>query len=326
MNPLQRRLPLPLLLLLFSLLASPLPAAQEIPQEDLWYVVEMLGQRAGYMHVESGPTVFADQPAVESRVRLYNAVSRMNGGIRETVVITSRSRWVEDPEGNTLYVEQRLEQGGGVASWTRLEVQGKKAVLTISTGESGNNGQSGGPTERRGEIPWDESIAGQRTMEKEVDRLLAGKAREATVQSFSLEAGGRVLAVKLRLLERREDGTAIIEQELGDLGIKTREEYRADGTMVRQEVGPVLIRLASRKEALAPLEASLEVFEQVSVHLDRPLEQPRRLRRAAYRLVPRAGGEGLKLAGLFLQDHRQRDRLRKADQDGHTASVGPPVR
>jgi transglutaminase-like putative cysteine protease len=298
MSPLRRRLPPALLLALFlPLLASPLPAAPEIPTEDLWYVVEMLGQRAGYMHVQSGPTVFAGQPAVESRVRLYNAISRMNGGIRETVVIASRSRWVEDPEGGTLYVEQHLEQGGGAASWTRLAVRGDKAFLTVSTGEDG---------ERRAEIPWDESIAGQRTLEREVDRLLAGKAREVTVQSFSLEAGGRVLEVTLRLLERREDGTTVIEQELGELGIKTREEYRADGTMVRQEVGPVALRLADRQEALAPLEESLAAFEQVSVHLDRPLEQPRQLRRAAYRLVPRAGGEGLKLAGLFVQDQRQR--------------------
>ena len=71
------------------------------------------------------------------------------------------------------------------------------------------------------------------------ERKLSGEAREVTVQTFSFEAGGRVLEVKLRLLERREDGTAVVEQEMVGLGVKTREEYRADGTMVRQEVGPV---------------------------------------------------------------------------------------
>ena len=278
----------------------------EIPREDLWYVVEMLGQRAGYMHVETGPTQHQGQPAVASRVHLYNAVPRKNGGIQETVTISTRTLWVEDLEGNTLLVEQELEQGGGISSRTRLEVQGDRARLTLQakTRAAGDVDDEG--TVRQAEIPWDESIAGQRTLEQEVDRLLSGEATEVTVPTFSLEAGGRILEVKLRLVERRQDGSAIIEQDLLDLGVTTREEYRADGTMVRQEVGPVVIRLADRRQALEPLEQSLAAFEQVSVRLDRSLEHPRQLRTAAFRLVPRPGGEDLRMADLFPADQRQR--------------------
>lgn len=281
--------------------AQPAPApppAQDEASDD-WYVVEMFGQRSGYAHFETRPTTFRGQPAWRTLQEVRNELARQNGGLTERMVISTRVEWVEDPAGHTLYVESRNDLGGG-ESVTIVEVQGKTAELRTSSSTG----------ERRQQIPWDDEALAPRKVEQEIDELLAGKRDRVRFATFSLEAGNRVLEVEARLLERHDDGSVVLEQEMLGLGLKTRETYDATGDLLEQQVGPVIMRRADRKEALAPVTSSLGAFRQLTVALDRDLPAPRQLRRAAFRLVPRKAGETVAGAELFPEDRRQHLEVR----------------
>ncbi len=279
--------------------AGSLPAPAEAPspavEEDLWYVVELLGQRAGYFHVETRRVEQDGRTVLRIRESLRNELSRLNGGVTEKVVIVSRTTRLETLEGQTLSIESLLDQGGGEVR-SHLAVAG--ALATVRVEAAG--------VERGFTFPWDERVVGPRVAEQALDGLLTGEREAVAYQVFSFEAGNRVIEMKARLLERFEGGGARIEQEFGDLGVKAQETYDAAGTLLRQEVGPLLMRLANREEALAPIEEGLKVFEQLTVLLDRSLAGERPVDRAAYRLAPRGGAESLSLARLFLADERQR--------------------
>lgn len=261
-------------------------------ERDLWYVVELLGQRAGYFHVESQWVPYEEGEALRVREVLRNRMARSNGGVTEEVRVASTTTRYEAADGRTLRVENLLDQGGG-ATRSHVEVLGKKARVTL-TGAAG---------ERSFEIPWDEALMGPRAAEEALDELVQGDTDTITYKVFSFEAGNRVLDMKARVVERREDGTVVLEQEFVGLGAVARETYDPQGILLRQEVGPVVLRLADRDEALIPVEASLEAFQRIVVSLDRRL--PRDLAEGAFRLVPRDEGEDLSLERLFVEDGRQ---------------------
>ncbi|MCH9648483.1 MAG: transglutaminase-like domain-containing protein [Deltaproteobacteria bacterium] len=281
---------------------SPAPTASEEAREkgkDLWYVVELLGQRAGYFRIESRPIRFEGNAAWRTEETLRNELTRRNGGATETVVVVSRTTLISDAAGNTLRIENVLDQGGGETS-SVVEVNGNKAFLTQETD---------GDT-RRFEMPWDEEVVGPQVADQAIEAMLAGDSEEVSYQVFSFEAGNRTLEMKARVIERREDGSTIVEQDFVGLGAKTREVYDRDAILLRQEVGPVVLRLASRAEALEPLESTLQAFDRMTVTLDRPLPMAGELRKASFRLVPREPGDEISVGGMFIQDGRQRVALR----------------
>lgn len=268
------------------------PAAKE---RDLWYVVELLGQRAGYFRIESRPIRFEGEAAWRTEETLRNELTRRNGGVTETVVIVSRTTLISDPAGNTLRIENILDQGGGESS-SVVEVHGNKAFLTQETG---------GET-RRFEMLWDEEVVGPQVADQAIEAMLAGGSEEVVYQVFSFEAGNRVLEMRARVIERRGDGSTVVEQDFVGLGAKTREIYDRDAILLRQEVGPVVLRLSNRAEALEPLESTLEAFDRMTVTLDRSLPEAGELRKASFRLVPREAGDEISVAKMFIQDGRQR--------------------
>lgn len=272
----------------------PASAAAASAEEELWYVVELLGERSGYFHRSVRQVLDGGRPVVQIREVLRNELTRLNSGMTETVAVTSRTLRQETPTGETLWIENEIDQGGGPLT-TRLSVDGE-AALVETTGASGV---------RRQEIPWRDDVMSPRVAEETLESLIRGERQRVEYRVFSFEAGNVLLEMEARVLERREDGTVVVEQDLGALGTKTREIYDADARLLRQEVGPVVLRLASREEALAPLEASLSAFERFTVLLDRRLDQPRKLRRAGYRLLPRPGAESLSLDQVFAVDGRQ---------------------
>lgn len=274
--------------------AGPAAAPKQPVEEEHWFEVELLGQRAGYLHTRVQHVEHQGRPAISTREELRQEVARLNGGLEETIIVRSSTEWLEAPGGGTLRLESHMDQGAG-DTVTVIEVEGKRARLR----------QRGAGGERRAELDWDESILGPRSSDEAVQRVLSGELRTARYQTFSVEAGHRVLDVEVRLVERLPDGGAVIEQTLGGLGISTREVYDAEGELVEQQIGPVTLRRSTRAEALAPLESSLEAFEKITVALDRTLPHPRELKRGAYRLRLR-DGDDLALQDLFPEDRRQR--------------------
>ncbi|MCB1058084.1 MAG: hypothetical protein KDD11_21505, partial [Acidobacteria bacterium] len=266
---------------------------QDPSVEEHWFELELLGQRAGYLHTRVAPAEYQGKPVVSTREELRQEVARLNGGLEETIIVRSSTEWLEQPGGGTLHLESRIDQGAG-ETVTVVDIEGRQARLH----------QTGAAGERRAVLDWNEAILGPRSADDAVQRVLAGEQRVARYQTFSVEAGYRILDVDVRLLERHDDGGAVIEQTLGDLGISTREVYDAAGDLVEQQIGPVTLRRSTRAAALAPLESSLAAFEKISVGLDRRLSRPRELLRGVYRLGPR--GEGAPgLEDLFPGDRRQ---------------------
>ncbi|MCB1035880.1 MAG: transglutaminase domain-containing protein [Acidobacteria bacterium] len=261
-------------------------------EKDLWYVVELLGQRAGYFHVESRWVPFEGKEALRVQEVLRNQMTRSNGGVTESVQVLSTTTRYEASSGGTLQIENLLDQGGGPTRST-VEVTGEVARVTVE----------GAAGDRSFEMPWDESVMGPRAAEDAIDSLISGTSPFISYKVFSFEAGNQVLDMRAKVLERKEDGTVLLEQEFVGLGVVAHETYEADGTLLRQEVGPVVLRLAGREEALAPVEQSLAVFEKITVFLDRSVL--RTAPRGAYRLLPREGWEGLSLSRLFVEDGRQ---------------------
>ena len=292
-------------LLLGSAACSGLPLSSEEPTPSSlgaeaapgsrWYVVEMLGQRSGYFHEEVRQVMEGGRPVVRVLETLHNQLSRLNGGVTETVAVTSKTTWRSTPEGATLSVESLLDQGGGEVR-TLVEVKGETATVSVY-GASGD---------RRFEMPWNEETLSPKVAEEALQSLVGGREDVVHYTVFSFEAGNVLLEMTARVLERRDDGTVLVEQEFGGLDAKALEVYSAESVLLSQEVGPVVLRLATREEALAPLVASLNVFERIVVSLSATLPSPRAMTRGRYALMPRAGGEALSLADLFLEDGRQR--------------------
>ncbi len=267
------------------------PATREL-ERDLWYAVELLGQRSGYFHIEIRWVPFGGAEALRTREVLRNEMARTNGGVTEEVRVSSTTTRFEAPDGRTLRIENDLDQGGGPTR-SRVEILGDRARVTL-------NGAAG---ERSFEIPWDESFMGPGAAQEAIDELIGGETDTVTYKVFSFEAGNRILDMKARVVERRPGGGVVLEQEFGGLGAVARETYDRDGTLLRQEVGPVVLRLTGREEALAPIEASLEAFRRITVSLDRRV--PHHISQGAFRLMPRPGGEDLSLKQLFVEDGRQ---------------------
>jgi transglutaminase-like putative cysteine protease len=265
-----------------------------VETEERWYLVELLGQRAGYLHTEVRPVEHRGRAAVRTREVLRQEVARLNGGLTESVLVSSDTVWIEDLKGNPLALESTLDQGGGEVV-TTLEVQGNKARLR----------QSGAAGRRNLEVPWNPAIRGSYGAQLEIQPLLSGERSSVRFTTFSIEAGNRLLEITARRLETRDDGSRVIAQTLGDLDIESREIYDADGELVEQQLGPVTLRRTTRQEALAPLEQSLAAFERISVSLDQVLDEPRNLSRGSYRLAPR-DDDAPELADLFPADQRQR--------------------
>ncbi|MDY7092209.1 MAG: transglutaminase-like domain-containing protein [Acidobacteriota bacterium] len=270
------------------------PEDSPVEVQERWYLVELLGQRAGYLHTEVQPVEHAGRPAVRTREELRQEVARLNGGLTESVLVRSDTVWVENLQGNPLSLQSTLDQGGGEVV-TTLEVQGSTARLR----------QRGAAGRRDLQVPWNSAIRGSYGAQREIAPLLSGERRSVRFTTFSIEAGNRLLEIEARRLETREDGSTVIAQTLGDLKIESREVYDAAGELMEQQLGPVTLRRTTRKEALAPLEQSLSAFERISVSLDHILDDSRDLRRAAYRLAPRDDGSP-SLTELFPSDQRQR--------------------
>lgn len=304
-----------LLVLAALLVAQHAAAGEQLPigdlpeQEESWYVVELLGQRAGYAHSSVRPTRYRGEPAIETREELRQEVARVNGGIVETLVVSSSSAWLEALDGRLLRLESRIDQGGGEVE-VEVEVEGERARLSER-----------GTSERRREIGWSSTILGPHAVGRAIGLLLAGEREEVAYRTFSVEAGNVPLEMRARLVETRADGSRVIAQQLGELGIDSVETYAADGTLVEQRVGPVTMRRATRAEALAPLERDLAAFERLSVGLDRSLAAPRSLARAAFRLRPREAGAPA-LDELFVSDARQ--RIERRDGEAVLVVTVPP--
>jgi len=266
----------------------------EIEEESRWYVVEMLGQRSGYFHEETRLVVEDGRAIVRVLETLHNQLVRSNGGVNETVAVTSKTIRRSTLEGETLSVESILDQGGGETR-SLVVVEDRTATVTVQ----------GAGGERSMRMPWDEEALSPRAADEALRALVRGEDDEVQYQVFSFEAGNVLLEMTARVLERHGDGTVRIEQDFGELGAKAVETYSAEGVLLSQEVGPVVLRLATREEALAPLENSLRAFERIAVSLDQRLPWPRSLVRGAYGLVPRSEGTSLSLSDLFVEDGRQ---------------------
>lgn len=278
--------------------AGVLPAATGVEAgavQEAWYVVEMLGQRAGYFHTGTRPTRFGERAAYRTLDELHTEIRRATGGTTETLVTVIRREWIEDAQHRTLRVEVVSDRAGSGQVQTVAEVDGEVAHLRTTRGG----------LERRWQQAWDENVLSPLAIEASFRDLLASQRQELTYRSFNPEVSTEVSTQRVRVVERFEGGGGVVEDEMVGRGIKARLVLDAEGRPVRHVVGPVSLRRATREEALEPLGKELGAFRGWTVTLDRPLLGARQLREAAFELVPREPGETLSLRELFLEDRRQ---------------------
>ncbi|MCP4663419.1 MAG: hypothetical protein GY856_49145, partial [bacterium] len=264
-------------------------------EHDAWYAVEMLDRRVGFFHTETRSIHFAGRPAFRTLGELYTEVQRGGSGPSKTVVTVIRREWIEDDQGRTLRVEVVNGQEGADQARTTAEVVGE--VLSIGTVRAG--------IERRWDLPWDQDVLSPRAIEGFFRELLASPRQTGTYRGFNPEVSHEISTHRARVVERFQDGGGIVEDEIVDQGVQAELVLDSDGRPVRHVVGPVVMHRVTRDQALEPLQKELGPYRRWIVTLDRPLPAARRLREAAFELVPRDQEATPPLRELFLEDRRQ---------------------
>lgn len=271
---LSRRLPLAAAGLLLALL-SLAPRAAHAADVDLWYVVDLFGQRSGWSNTRV--TTEGDRITTSSDMEL----SIRRG---ETVIkVTIGSEWVETAAGEP--VSLRWEQGlGGPPVVTTYEFGGEKWTRTIEA--PGMPPQTSDVTPPAGD--WLPPAAEGRLIEQ---RLAAG-AKEIVTRSLDVSQGVRIVETKRRVLgEEKVEALGRVVPGYRTMVTtdvlpgETEELIDRSGTPIRSEVdlGGIVMRtvLADRELALGDLDPP-ELMRKTFVTPDRPIPDPRRTRLATY--------------------------------------------
>lgn len=250
--------------------------------EESWYQVAVGNEPAGYLVMRE--IVTEETRTSETDLRL--TFSR--GGNAQSIGIASR--FVETPEHEP------------VSLWTRQSLGALPMETTYTFGEDGVTieGPSGTRTVESPPGDWQTPLETEALLDREIDRLLAdpegvGKSIETTVLDPSL--GIQPVTVTYTL-EDRDDPVRIEGEERPASRWRQTQSYAPqmastvhlaeDGTNLRSVTSvmglEMTVTLGSRESVLAARGAP-ELLVQTFLYPDRPIRDPRSLRRAVYRLT-----------------------------------------
>ena len=284
------RLLAPLLVLL-----TLFPAAARA-DHDRWYIVEMMGGRAGWMHstqttTPPAPEADADNAdagaaAAPGAISSQSAVrfSLKRGDLK--LEITMETAFVETAAGEP--ISMRSVQKLGTSAVTQ-EYTFKDDGVEVTTTQGGQSKTAFLP---RPEGVWLTPAAAERYVRQ---RFLSG-AKEITVRTIDPSAGLAPIVATRTAFEPatiQATGRAIQATKMSTTtsvmpGVRSTEWVDAAGELVKSEtmLGGITVTMtaATREEAIAE-GAAPEVMTTTFITPDRPIDRPRSTRRAVYVLA-----------------------------------------
>jgi Transglutaminase-like enzymes, putative cysteine proteases len=311
--------------------AAPPPGAKAA--RILWYGVYLGEKRAGYLVRERAGGLRRD--GVEN-VQWSRMHLRLDLRAQGTAVVTDREREVWTTPGGAPLEEYEVTRTAERTRRVRALYRGRTLTYTVDPGDG--KIQRGrldiGPEERfyaadpflgRPDTPRAE---GQAPTERQV------RYRDFNPDTLQLEDASLTLAPR-SAARGQADVEALAEVvEVGGEAVRAfRQPFKMGGTagvsyedaageMLRVDIGPIRIVRLPEERAMAPLEEAVEVTEISSCAPDRPIEAPRRLRGATYRI------ENLTAPLATGDDDVQTAAVRQAGSGRYEAVVtvrtGPP--
>lgn len=254
--------------------------------EERWYVLEMEGARAGWMVERSAVTPNGNR---RDETELSISVARMG----QTIEILIKTGTLESPEGKVL--EMRSAQNLGMASTNASYIFEDDHVVCVKE-------QLGRTTRETIPVP-EGSWLSPSAVSALIEQKLAEGATEFSYTTLDATNSLATITAKHTVIGRgtvEAEGKTVpaLEWVLTNSllpGVETREFVdEKTGATIRSEIdfgGISLSVLRSEKEfALAKLDAP-ELMASVLVHPDKPIPNPRTVRRGVYTL--RSTGEAL---------------------------------
>ncbi len=254
--------------------------------EERWYGVLLMGERAGWLH-EAEITTGKGNLRALSELRLR--IGRGDGGIEVTIETMTE----ETPDGQMVSMRS-VQTLGAQPSETRYEWT-DEGVRVVSVMADGTQQMVVQPAP---EGEWDAPIASRRRGEA----LLREGAKEMTLRTIDPTGGLQVVEVH-RVWVADEVVEALgkaVHASRWDVtqsvvpGVVSVEYVNGDGELIRGETnfgGMTLTMVAADKETALLPATGPEFMRETLVDVVRPIENPRRTRSAEY--VLRVGGGAL---------------------------------
>jgi hypothetical protein len=277
--PFARRIAFFLAVLAFSSL--PRARAQD---KDRWYVLEMFGGRAGWVHTSEE----TKDGIITSRSRMNLRFNRADGAVS----METRGEFVESVEGKPISMSRTQKFGA---------IEMVQTYRFVDDGIDVHTKQGDAESTRRIPLPegtWLPPAAAERYA---LQRFRSG-AKEITVRTISPETGPTPVTITrrgferetLEVLGRRIEVFRTQSENSAAPDIRSTEWVDVDGELVRSETYlgnlPLIMILTTREEALAEgTPPAPDAMAATLVKPDKPIHNPRRVRKAVYRLTVSEG-------------------------------------
>ncbi|MFN8816028.1 MAG: transglutaminase-like domain-containing protein [bacterium] len=258
------------------------PRAEAIAPEDRWYVLELMGQRAGWMNARRE----IKDGQVHSGTTMQMSIQRGAAGVEVRV----SSVFVETLDGKPVSMTSRQKFA---AMETVEEVAFGADKLTVSSTQGGRR------TERTEPLPegeWLTPAAAERFLTAE---MAAGK-QEITLRTLDPSLGLKPVSITRKIVGR--ENVRVLGKTVPAIkwkvsmdrlaGVESTEFADERGRAVRSEMSvgglSVVQMLADKDLAMAPVSGP-ELLVSTLVKPDRPLPNARGLRQAEYLVSVKEG-------------------------------------
>ena len=252
----------------------------QLVQED-WYVVELVGHKAGWMTT----SVYSDGQRYRSDTQVRFSISRGPA----TVTIESDSSFVESYEGEPVSMKF-VDKMGRQPVQTHWEFAADHVVQTTQ--------QAGRATVTEHPLPEGDWLTPMAAGRYWLDQQEAG-AKEMTYRIIDPQNGLTPIAVTHRFVDdqfMQRDGQTVAvtvwETTTELLPVVATEKYDSQGTLMYQAVNvgfEMIMRIATKAEALAKPGERPELLVETFVKPDEPIAGSRRTTTATLRLRTKKG-------------------------------------
>ncbi|HET6603402.1 MAG TPA: transglutaminase-like domain-containing protein [Xanthomonadaceae bacterium] len=283
MSPQRSRTALSVAILAAALLCTAAALARGAEAGESWHSVHLQGRHVGYLHTERA----ANAAEVTTGHSMHVTIER-NG---QQLVVTSRERTVETPEGEPISFTTEIDAAG---SHTRIEgrIDTAAGTLRVRTGSHDHDSEQ--------TLPWPQGallFEGLRLLEARAGLASGTRYQALAFDPASLSAmrvDGHVIGPERVDIHGRQETLTAVEQQL-DLGgahMVSRSWLDADGEVRRMRMplmGLTLETIACNRECATAPPLAADVFESTLVDSPRPLTRTELGSRLSYRVVVESG-------------------------------------
>lgn len=254
------------------------PGARADEPSDLWYVLTINGVRSGY----SRETVIVGEDRITTSS--VTSMTMKRGPVSLPIVV--ETTFVETLDGRPLFAssEQRM---GSLPSV--MQVEFKNGEMHITRSQAGQTATQVDPLPKE---EWLPPAAARRFV---AQRLEAG-ASEIAVRTLDLTTGTTPVLITRKDL--RPDTEVVNGQTIDTRlaasfisampGLEFKEEFDLEGRTVVTHMNlggmEIVTRLATEREATAPIKGAAEIMVRTLVKSSAPIKTPRDTSRASMRL------------------------------------------